>query len=193
MYMWKIDISHPVVRPIHFRPISPTIASRNFRTPANRSATPYYIDILPLKFKLNSRESSYRIFRSKTSPNTHFQGGGNSEHFSKIDYYFFEIRPFICLRRRILIFVSWRHKISIFVSSRHIYCPLRVQNRCAHARRGFLFFENKTFIFWRHIILIFVSWRHKILIFMPSRHIECPLRVRNWCAHARRGFFSPPK
>ena len=102
MYMWKIDISHPVVRPIHFRPISPTIASRNFRTPANRSATPYYIDIFPLKLKMNSRESSYCIFRSKTSPNTHFQGGGNSEYFIKIDYYFFKTRHFIFLRHRIL-------------------------------------------------------------------------------------------
>ena len=96
IYMWKTDISHPVVRPIHFRPISPTIASRNFRTPANRSATPYYIDIFPLKFKLNSRESSYRIFRSKTSPNTHFQGGGNSEYFIKIYYYFSNLNEPSC-------------------------------------------------------------------------------------------------
>ena len=62
-------------------------------------------------------------------------------------YYFFKIRAFSFFKTRILIFVSWRHKISIFVSSRHTYCPSEVQNRCAHARRGFLFFENKTFYF----------------------------------------------
>ena len=56
---------------------------------------------------------------------------------------------------------------------------------------AFLIFQNKTFIFWRPIILISVSWRHKILIFTSSRHIYCPFRVRNWCAHALRGLFSP--
>ena len=60
----------------------------------------------PLTFKSNSRESSYPIFRSKTSPNTHFQGGGNSEYFIEISYYFLRIRHFIFWRHRILIFVS---------------------------------------------------------------------------------------
>ena len=60
---------------------------------------------------------------------------------------FFQNKSFSFFKTRILIFVSWRHKISIFVSSRHIYCPLKVQDRCAHARRGFLFFQNKTFYF----------------------------------------------
>ena len=87
--------------------------------------------------------------------------------------------------------MSWKHKISIFMSSRHIYCPLEVQNRCAHARRGFLFLQNKTFYFLKTHNLDFCVLKTQNLDFMSSRHIYCPLRVRNWCAHARRGFFSP--
>ena len=33
------------------------------------------------------------------------------------------------------------------MSPRHIYCPLKVQNRCAHARRGVLCSQNKKLYF----------------------------------------------
>ena len=45
IYFRFFDLRQSVVRPFSNRPILPTIASRKFRTPANRSATPYYIDM----------------------------------------------------------------------------------------------------------------------------------------------------
>ena len=91
------DLHPPVVRPVSNHPISPTIASGNFRTLTIRSATPYYIDIFCKRFKLNSRESSYRIFRSKPSPNAQFQGRVDFEYFIKLSYYFLRIRH-LCLK-----------------------------------------------------------------------------------------------
>ena len=112
------DLRHPVVRPVHFRPISPTIASRNFWTPANRSATPYYyIDISSPNNLFNSGESSYWTVCSSTLPKSQFQGGGEFRTFHQNRLSFFKIRHFIFLRHRILMFVSWRDKILIVVSS----------------------------------------------------------------------------
>ena len=83
---------------------------------------------------------------------------------------FFQNKSFSFFKTRILIFVSWRHKISIFVSSRHICCHLKVQNRCAHARRGFLFFQNKTFYFLRTSNLDFcVLKTHNLDFLRPLR------------------------
>ena len=61
------------------------------------------------KNNLNSRESSYRIFRSKTSPNTHFQGGENSDYF--INIFFFQNKTFY-----------------IFETQNLDFCVLKTQN-----------------------------------------------------------------
>ena len=71
-------------------------------------------------------------------------------------------------------------------SVRNLYAS-KIQNW----RPSYYFFKIRAFSFFKTRILIFVSWKYKISMFMSSRHIYSPLKVRNWCAHARRGFFSP--
>ena len=59
----------------------------------------------------------------------------------------FQNKRFLVFEDKNLDFCVFEETKSRSLRPQDIYCPLEVQIRCAHARRGFFIFQNKTFYF----------------------------------------------
>ena len=76
IFRYLFDLHPPVVRPVSVPLMSPTRASRNFRTPADRSATPYNIGIFCQNIKIihESRVIGFSVGTPRQKPNFRMRG-----------------------------------------------------------------------------------------------------------------------